>query len=165
MSRHSSVFDGKRHSHVFASGSMVLVGASAVLLGNCATATQHTVMATVRVEADLYSGRENPAWELEESDATRFLLLRAALPPEDAPLTSVPGGLGYRGLRVVVSSGDEVQRFVIGGGVVTEFAGETDQRHFRDLDRALEKWLLRTGKAQLGAELLEHLLASERSRP
>ena len=143
---------------------MALMSVSVVLFGHCATAPQHKVMPTVQVEADLYSGRENPSWALEEDDAARFLTLLAKLPREGATVTSVLDGLGYRGLRIVVS-GDEMQRFVVGGGVVAESAGQADQRNFRDPDRALEKWLLRTGKAQLGAELLEQLLASGRSHP
>lgn len=132
-----------------------------LLLGCCAIATIHTPMTSVEVEVDLYSGRKNPAWKLGGTDAAQFLNLVAALPYNSTITPAVPDGLGYRGLRVAVNSKGVAQRFVIAdGNVIAEFTKTTDRRNLRDPDRALEKWLLKTGKEQLGVELLEYLLAN-----
>lgn len=137
------------------------MGMVALLLGCCAIATTHIFMTTVEVRVDLYSGRENPAWKLGETDAARFLSLIAALPYNSTITPTVPDGLGYRGIRVAVNSTGVAQRFVIANGnVIAEVTKTTDRRNLRDPDRGLEKWLLRTGKEQLGVELLEYLLAN-----
>lgn len=132
-----------------------------LLFGCCAIATIHTPMTSVEVEVDLYSGQKNPAWKLVVSDAAQFLSLVAALPYNSTITSAVPDGLGYRGLRVAVNSRGVAQRFVIAdGNVIVEFTKTTDRRNLRDPDRVLEKWLLKTGKEQLGVELLEYLLAN-----
>jgi hypothetical protein len=116
-------------------------------------------MTTVHVEVDIYSGRENPGWDLREAEAAEFRTRLGLLSPDIAGVRSVPDGLGYRGLHVAVKSGGAAQQLVIVGGVVIIGAAtDADRRTLRDPDRALEKWLLRTGKEHLGAELLHYLL-------
>jgi hypothetical protein len=116
-------------------------------------------MTTVHVEIDLYSGRENPGWDLGEAQAADFRTRLAVLSPNVPGVTSIPDGLGYRGLHVGVNSGGVTQRLVIAAGaVIVEAAAAADRRNLRDPHRALEKWLLRTGKEHLGAALLHDLL-------
>ena len=116
-------------------------------------------MTTVHVEIDLYSGRENPGWDLREADVPHFRTRLAALSPDSFGVPSVPDGLGYRGLHVTVNCDGATQRLVISAGIVIiEAATAADRRSLRDPDRALEKWLLRTGKEHVGAELLHYLL-------
>ena len=137
------------------------MSASVSLLGSCVTTAPQT-MATVHIEVDVYSGRPNPTWELTHADAERFRALVAALPRRSGSGPASSEGLGYRGLRVTVTADGAIERFSIAKGVVTvESAAVADQPTLRDPDRALEKWLLRTGRDQLGADLLEHLLASQ----
>lgn len=116
-------------------------------------------MNTVHVEMDLYSGRENPGWNLGEAEAAHFRTRLAVLSPDMAGAPSVPDGLGYRGLHVAVDSDGARQRLVIGAGVViVEASSAADRRRLRDPDRALEKWLIRTGREHLRADLLHYLL-------
>lgn len=116
-------------------------------------------MTTVHVEVDLYSGRENPSWDLRESEAEELRTRLATLSPDTDGPRPAPDGLGYRGLHVTVDSGDARQRIALAAGVVTiETDPPSERRVLRDPDRALEKWLLRTGKEHLGADLLQYLL-------
>jgi hypothetical protein len=116
-------------------------------------------MTTVHVEIDLYSGRENPGWDLREEEIVHFRTRLAGMSPDISGGPSVPDGLGYRGLHVAVNSDGARQRLVIAAGVVIiEAATAADRRSLRDPDRALEKWLLRTGKEHLGTELLHYLV-------
>jgi hypothetical protein len=57
----------------------------------------------MRVTLDIYSGRENPSWDLSDSDA-RQLVDRVA----DKALTAVnevEGVLGFRGYIIAVADG------------------------------------------------------------
>jgi hypothetical protein len=138
---------------------MALLGFSLPFLGGCTFAARHVTMTTVHVEVDIYSGRENPGWDLGEAEATDFLTRLALLSPDIAGLPSVPDGLGYRGLHVVVHSGGSPQRLAIAGGIVIVEADiAADRRRLRDPDRTLERWLLGTGKEYLGTDLLHDLL-------
>jgi hypothetical protein len=137
------------------------VGVAALLLSWYSVAAPRKPMTTVDVEIDLYSGRENPAWKLGGVDAARLLTLVAELPRNSGIIPAMPERLGYRGLRLAVTSAGATERFVIAYGNVTiESAKATQWRNFRDPNRALEKWLLRTGKQQLGEDLIEYLLAN-----
>ena len=116
-------------------------------------------MPAVDVSVDLYSGRPNPVWPLEGTAATRFLSLLKELPRDIAHTFAVPRELGYRGLRVTVTAEGATQRIAIGNGqVILESADSGASEAFLDSNRVLEKWLLQTGEAQLGNELLEYLL-------
>ena len=114
-------------------------------------------MTTVHVEVDLYSGRENPSWDLRETEAEEFRTRLATLSLDTDGRPAGHEGLGYRGLRITVDSSEGMQRIAVAAGVLTI---ETASEHLvmRDQDRALERWLLRTGKEHLGADLLQYLL-------
>ena len=117
-------------------------------------------IASVLVEVDMYSGRENPMWQLETADAAQFQARVQAATPGGAEHSDSAETLGYRGLRVVATSIDAIERYVIGGGTATiDSTSSADRQIFGDADRSLEKWLLRTGKQQLGPALLAYLLA------
>lgn len=98
----------------------------------------------LRVTIDIFSGRPNPSWDIEDDDQVRELLQlmvrsRAALAEPVSGYT----GLGFRGLQIEITndvnvSGLPTQFKVVGGGSQDEFAG---------------------------AELAERLLATMPSRP
>ena len=116
-------------------------------------------MTNVQVEVDLYSGRENPRWDLGEAETALFRTRLADLLPAGAGVSSVPDGLGYRGLHVAIRTDGATRHLRIAAGVViVESATGAERRSLRDPGRGLEKWLLRTGKEHLGAELLRYLL-------
>jgi hypothetical protein len=126
-------------------------------LHGCTFTADHKTMTNVHVEVDLYSGRENPSWDLREAEAQELRTRLATLSPDTEGRRPAPDGLGYRGIHVTVDSGEAGQRIAVAAGVVTiETASE--HRVLRDHDRALEKWLLSTGKEQLGTALLQYLL-------
>jgi hypothetical protein len=85
------------------------------------------------VELDLFSGRPNPTWELDDRRAQELQNLIEGLPPTDLPPPEPPG-LGYRGFRVVL--GDRSYR--VWGTHVAAGPGE----HRGDPHRAAETFLL-----------------------
>ncbi|CAM5663369.1 hypothetical protein [Streptomyces purpurascens] len=84
------------------------------------------------VELDVFSGRPNPRWRLDDEARTTFHRLMAGLGPAAAP-AATPPGLGYRGF--VVEDGDQTYR--IFGGLVA-----TGDSVLADSARTLERWLL-----------------------
>ncbi len=115
----------------------------------------------MRVELDVFSGRENPRWILS-ADATReFIALLASLSPEQEETGEPPhGGLGYRGfiltdLADVAPSYDEIH-VLPNRAIVTQRDGPI--RLF-DPDRRLERWLLESGSPHIGADLVAEILA------
>lgn len=111
----------------------------------------------MQVEVDVYSGRPNPRWDLSPQQAEEFLKMVRSLPKGERD-TALDEGLGYRGLNV---TGDKLKqegydKLVIGKGIVVAQEGSESQQ-FTDKDRALERWLLQTGKGQLEDELYEYL--------
>lgn len=104
----------------------------------------------VEVEVDIFSGRPNPVWSLPEPEAAAFLEKLSALPKASARTLS--GNLGYRGLVVRVTKGPGAQVLAIQEGAVhVEQGGRT--AFLEDEGRALERWLLQTGKPFLSEEL------------
>src|SRR5581483_12253754 len=97
---------------------------------------------------DAFSGRPNPSWELTGPDVERVAVwLRQASACGDPPPS--PPDLGYRGLLLdaqALGQGDGVAR-LYGGALILLDAGQ--QRCLADTERALERWLLDTGRAVL----------------
>jgi len=93
-----------------------------------------------RVVADVFSGRENPSWQLDSEQTAEFNRRLAGLAAAD----TVPGppalGLGYRGF--VVELGDDTVR--VADGLV-----RTRDRVRQDRERELERWLLATAPPEL----------------
>jgi hypothetical protein len=107
----------------------------------------------MRVELDLFSGRENPAWALppEEADGVRRAL--DALP--EVPDTALPpyDGLGYRGFLVRDPAAG--RSLVVWRDVVVVRDSGGVRRVKADMGRSLERLLLRTARAHLEPALYE----------
>lgn len=93
----------------------------------------------------------NPRWILTDADAAAFAEALDALP--GTSVRTLSGSLGYRGLIVECQQGGDtrtihVQRGIvrIASGVASAFAADTG--------RALERWLLNTGRPHVSADLL-----------
>jgi hypothetical protein len=84
------------------------------------------------VELDVFSGRPNPRWELDETSADELRRLVDRLPPATGPPPEPPG-LGYRGF--VLGEGGRVLR-VYRGHVSTPDALVADP------SRTIERYLL-----------------------
>lgn len=117
------------------------------------------------VTLDIFSGRENPSWELpgEQLDALASVL--EAL-PETEPAAFFDG-LGYRGFRVVIT--DEATGKTEGikawKGLVLHSAGGADQ-FLKDKDRRVERLLLESGGGHLKTDLRDAVrLEIEPPRP
>lgn len=111
----------------------------------------------MRVELDIFSGRPNPTWELTAEESAEFLRMVEGLPKSTGG--TVREDLGYRGLAVI--SGTRLtragfERLVVWNGVVSaRRAGAEEQ--WRDKDRSLERWLLRSGKGRIDSTLLDEV--------
>lgn len=115
-------------------------------------------MPSVHVEADLYSGRKNPGWDLLRSDVTLFERRLASLTPDVTEKRDAADGLGYRGLRVTVRGDGVHQDIHVFLGNVTIVSATGDRRQASDPERAFEKWLIRTGKDYLSPEELRYVM-------
>lgn len=123
-----------------------------LLLAGCGGATTPGGGRTVDVELDIYSGRPNPTWALSPQDADTFDSKLAALPA--AQPSTLVNPLGYRGFIVHARRGDDEARSTVQQGQVQSTQGGTTT--FRsDPDRALERWLLDTGRATLSPDVVQ----------
>jgi hypothetical protein len=111
----------------------------------------------MQVEVDVYSGRPNPRWDLSAQQAGEFLKMVRALPKAEHD-SALNEGLGYRGLKVTGSalSQEGYKEIVISNGIVA-VREESGSQQLTDKDRALERWLLQTGKGKLEEELYKYL--------
>ncbi|MFG1791281.1 hypothetical protein [Nocardia sp. NPDC049149] len=97
----------------------------------------------IRIELDINSDRPNPRWRLAPGDEAQLHGLIAAAPRSAAG--SIENTSAYRGF-VAQLSDEEVLR--VQRGVIEIARG--DQRSYRiDTDRAVERWLLATGRGSL----------------
>ena len=95
-----------------------------------------------RVELDVFSGRPNPAWTLSADDDAALRGRLAALPA--APAAELHNDLGYRGLVVTLSEAGTPRVVRIQRGHVKADGAQPADR--ADEGRALERWVLETGK-------------------
>jgi hypothetical protein len=96
------------------------------------------------VVLEIFSGRPDPSWALDERRTAELLRrLKALAPAKDAALPPDPG-LGYRGLHVSISDGAR-------GNVAEVRRGRVmyERRIIEDRGRALERWLLETAPPEL----------------
>ena len=110
----------------------------------------------MRVEADLFSGRPNPAWTLDAAEAEDLADLLRLLPPGGA--APEPPGLGYRGMVVrgveAALPGCTELRLFRGAAAAECAAGP---RTFTDRERAVERWLVDSARRRLDPGLVEVL--------
>jgi hypothetical protein len=88
----------------------------------------------------IYSGRPNPAWQVEGECAREVEHAIANLP--EAPEGASPyGGLGYSGVRVDFEAGGRRRQAVFGSGIAL-----VDGRPLVDAGRRLERLILASGR-------------------
>lgn len=137
-----------------------LLAALVIPLASCGTPEVSAVaevpagagVEAARVELDVFSGRPNPTWTLTDVDDAALRQRLRALPAA-APAT-LHSDLGYRGLIVHLQEADasrvvRIQR----GHVRTEGPAPAPDR--ADAGRALERWLLETGRGDLEPAVYE----------
>ncbi|MGV2389532.1 MAG UNVERIFIED_CONTAM: hypothetical protein LVR29_18605 [Microcystis novacekii LVE1205-3] len=115
-----------------------------------------TVEAIVQVELDIFSGRPNPHWTLNERDSQELLQRLQLFVPTNAGEPS--GNLGYRG--VILSNPEGAiagfEWIVCSDGLVVGYKGDSSEK-FIDANRNLERWLVQTGKTTSGPDILRSL--------
>jgi hypothetical protein len=112
----------------------------------------------MRVEADMFSGRPNPTWSLGRDEADSLAELLGRLQPA-APGAEPTGldGLGYRGILLHGEGalpGCTQARFAR-GAVIAECEG--GPRAFVDQARAVERWLVESGRRSLDPDIYQVL--------
>jgi hypothetical protein len=108
--------------------------------------------ARAEVELDIFSGMPNPTWVLTPAEAERLALGLAALPRISA--CELSPRLGYRGLVVNVTHGNETRLVRVQSGCVQIAEGDTTI-HARDERRELERWLIETGRPRLTENVID----------
>lgn len=123
--------------------------------------TPQTPAVTVRVEADVYSGRPNPRWTLSAANAGTLLGRLRALPA--AAAAEPRDGLGYRGLIIRLDPVPDglCATIRVANGLACCMpepgAAARDTACRRDTDRALERWLVSSADPALEPGLLKML--------
>ena len=98
----------------------------------------------------IYSGRENPRWEID-GPAERDVLGRLASLAEVRCGPAAPPGLGYSGIELMREPGGE--RWTLHAGVV-----RSGEACFADSGRTLERALVALGRARLGERIPANLV-------
>lgn len=101
------------------------------------------------IEADVFSGRENPRWRLVGAPEAKLRALLAELHLSGETPPSLPG-LGYRGF---ILSGDEGSRRAFRGFIIT------GDKTLGDPTRTIERFLLDQAPDRL--EFLQRVLRQE----
>ncbi|HKO06788.1 MAG TPA: hypothetical protein VJ487_03665 [Alphaproteobacteria bacterium] len=114
---------------------------------------------TVFVTLDIFSGRPNPRWALDSAAASSLSKRLVALVTESGS-PAEPPGLGYRGLLVDSEDGPRIETPIrIYRGTVYRGVAR-----LADPGRALERWLLATGKDAVPSEIMAALRAEFEAR-
>jgi hypothetical protein len=107
-----------------------------------------------KVTLDIFSGRENPSWQLSEEQVNKLLSLIDTLPASEPAVFF--DGLGYRGfmvsLRQQAASARETGSIKACKGAIQYRAGDVD-KFFTDKDRQVEHLLLESAGSHLGADI------------
>lgn len=109
----------------------------------------------LRIEMDIFSGRENPFWNLNINESESFIEKILSL-PEGNMNESIDAGLGYRGLIITGDllkdkCIDEIRIF---SGVANVMAMD-NVSNLSDLGRDLELWLIETSRTHIDSELYD----------
>lgn len=112
----------------------------------------HAGNISATITADMFSGRANPWWDLSEEDA-RELYQRICELPEIHSEERRQGGLGYRGLIVLMNANKKRMNCMIYDGVV-----DCDGILRADQDRVTEAFAAETGRTILDPIVFDQLL-------
>ena len=137
---------------------LLIVVANMILIGLSESNVFCGAEDTLRVELDVFSGRENPTWILSAQDERVFIEKFRSLPKIKGEV-SVWNGLGYRGLIV---RGGSIENMSVGdikiyNGTVSAII-ENNASNYSDPGRVLELWLIKTAKGHIEDELYESIL-------
>jgi hypothetical protein len=141
---------------------LLIVGANIILLGLSEANVFCGAEDTLRVELDVFSGRENPTWILSAQDERVFIEKFRSLPKIKG---EVSGGnaLGYRGLIVRGRSIEDIKDISVGDiKIYNETVSaiiENNASNYSDPGRVLELWLIKTAEAHIEDKLYESILA------
>lgn len=122
------------------------------------TASQKAAMTnkaanTAKVTLDIFSGRENPSWQLSEEQVDKLISIFNTLPASEP--VKFFDGLGYRGFMVSLSeaaSKRETGSLKAYQGAILYRTGDVD-KFFLDKERKVENLLLESGGSHLGADI------------
>jgi hypothetical protein len=112
--------------------------------------------AEIIVQIDLYSGRPNPRWRLDEGQSAQLIRRLDAMP--EVGHGELAQGLGYRGVIVTMqdsASGRPMTMTVSAGTVLQRFYDGTELWR-RDVGRHFENWLIDTGRSHLDPTVYEY---------
>jgi hypothetical protein len=111
----------------------------------------------MEVEADIFSGRPNPRWTLDEASTAVVAAMLGALPPAAHP-AAAPQALGYRGmvLRDVEAAFPGCTEVRLHGGAVTARCAD-GVRHLADAGRRVEAWVMETARRRVEPEVYQAL--------
>jgi hypothetical protein len=107
----------------------------------------------LKSELDIFSGRENPFWNLSQNESETFMEKFASL-SETKENASFGGGLGYRGIIITGGSikDKSFEEIRVYGGVVNAKA-EGHVLNLSDPGRVLELWLIETGEKHIDEDI------------
>jgi hypothetical protein len=105
-----------------------------------------------KVTLRVYSGRENPSWNLSENQISEMLALVGDLPRSEA--FALPDNLGYQGFQVELTenAAEKTQEIVAYKGRVLYKSAESGDKYFTDREKRMEMFLLNSA-ASLNDEL------------
>jgi hypothetical protein len=106
----------------------------------------------VRVELDIFSGRPNPVWELQDDEVAELESILARSSPLQAKVD--PPGLGYRGF--IVHRPDPIR--IYKGQILNE--RNSSQNRLADIGIKLDLWLLEKGRPYLDPGVYDACLDS-----
>lgn len=112
---------------------------------------------SVIVTIDMYSGRENPTWELSDTEAEKLRdLLKTEHLPTQMKSPASAGRLGYRGIQISSVSAAEPPSIVrVFDGVLETNA--VDAQNFIDSNSEIEEFLIGTAGIQLNGDEVTYI--------
>jgi hypothetical protein len=116
------------------------------------------IVGPVSVEVDVFSGRNNPRFALNETAATELSGLLSGL--DQSVITPRAVDLGYRGFVVTFVDGGGAQRSLraFDGAVASDTPSSVGAPGGTDTDRALERWLFDQSEGQVDAAVRDAVL-------
>lgn len=116
------------------------------------------------VTLQIYSGRENPKWNLSGRQINELLALLDNL-SKSQPV-AFNDGLGYTGFRVAWNeNGTKAKREIIAYRGQVLYRKDNSKEYFTDPERSLEKFLLKTGDSTPGVKRNKRIEQEIQSSP